>query len=186
MELTLTWDLFILVFFMIICAYSVMIGKDQTIKVILSSYIAILASDAIGNIISGAMRSSRTVSSILPVPSENKMIILMKIGIFVILTVALATRGAFDIFVTDEKSPFMRIMMVMAYGVLSAGLIISTVLVYASGSSLISTASLFVQNPIQEVAQGSRLVKLMIENYSIWFSLPAIAFIISSLFGRED
>ena len=43
---------FILVFFLIIVSYSVMIGKDQTLKVILSSYIAILASDAVSSIVS--------------------------------------------------------------------------------------------------------------------------------------
>ncbi len=185
MELTLTWDLFILVFFLIICSYSVMIGKDQTIKVILSSYIAILASDAIGNIIARLLGGG-TVSTVLVIPSENKAVIMAKIGIFVLLTVALTTRGAFDIIIADEKSHFMRMMMTAAYGILSAGLIISTILVYVSGASLISTGSLFIQNPVQEIAEGSRLVKMMIENYAVWFSLPAIAFVISSLFGRED
>ncbi len=185
MELTLTWDLFVLVFFMIIVSYSVMIGKDQTIKVILSSYIAILASDAIGNLVSRLIGGG-TVSNVLVIPSENKAVIMVKIGIFILLTVALTTRGAFDILISDEKSPFMRIMMLVAYGILSAGLIISTILVYVSGVSLLSTGSLFSQNPVQDMAEGSRLVKLMVENYSIWFSLPAVAFVISSLFGRED
>jgi|AACY02.7.fsa_nt_gi hypothetical protein len=185
MELTLTWDLFILVFFLIIVSYSVMIGKEQTIKVILSSYIAILASDAVGNIVASIIGQSGTVSSVLVIPSESKAVIMIKIAVFVILTVALTTRGAFDILIADEKSPFMRMMMVASYGILSAGLIISTILVYVSGASLLSSGSLFTQNPIQEIAEGSRLVKLMVENYAIWFSLPAIAFVISSLFGKD-
>lgn len=185
MQLTLTWDLFILVFFLIIVSYSVMIGKDQTIKVILSSYIAILASDAIGGLIARVIGGG-AVTNVLVISSESKAIIMMKIGIFVFLTVALATRGAFEIVASEERSPFMRMMMTIAYGVLSAGLIVSTILVYVSGLSLLSTGTLFTQNPIQEVAQGSQLVQLMIENYAIWFSLPAIAFVISSLFTGDE
>jgi len=185
MQLTLTWDLFILVFFLIIVAYSVMIGKDQTIKVILSSYIAILTSDAIGGLLAKAIGNG-TVGNVLVISSEGKAVIMMKIGIFVFLTVALTTRGAFDILVAEERSPFMRMMMTTAYGILSAGLIIATILVYVSGISLLSGGALFAQNPIQEVAQNSQLVQLMIDNYAIWFSLPAIAFVVSSLFGGEE
>ncbi len=186
MEINLTWDLFILVFFFIIVAYSVMIGKDQTIKVILSSYVAILASDAVGNLLQRMIAGGTAASGLINIPSENKAIILAKITIFVLLTVALTTRGAFDIVIAEEKSPIMRMMMVFSYGVLSAGLIISTILVYISGASLISASSFFAANPIQEISEGSRMVQIMISNYAIWFSLPAIAFVISSLFGREE
>lgn len=186
MEINLTWDLFILVFFFIIVAYSVMIGKDQTIKVILSSYIAILTSDAVGNILQRMISGGSSVSSVINIPSESKAVILAKITIFVLLTVALTTRGAFEIVIADEKSPIMRMMMLVSYGILSAGLIVSTILVYISGASLISASSFFVANPIEEIAAGSRLVQMMISNYAIWFSLPALAFVISSLFGRED
>lgn len=186
MELNLTWDLFILVFFLIIVAYSVMIGKDQTIKVILSSYIAILTSDALGNLAQRALAGDSAVNNIINLPSDNKMIILLKISIFVVLTVALTTRGAFEVVVSEEKSGFMRMMMLFSYGILSAGLIISTILVYVSGASLIAATSFFVTNPIQEIAAGSRLVQLMTSNYAVWFSLPAIAFVTSSLFGRND
>ena len=185
MEINLTWDLFILVFFLIIVAYSVMIGKDQTIKVILSSYVAILSSDAVGNFLQSII-SGGTVSTVVNIPDQSKAVILAKIAIFVILTVALTTRGAFDIVIAEEKSPIMRMMMTFSYGVLSAGLIVSTILVYISGASLIAASSFFAANPIQEIAEGSRMVQIMIENYAVWFSLPAIAFVISSLFGRED
>lgn len=186
MELNLSWDLFILVFFFIIVAYSVMIGKDQTIKVILSSYVAILASDATGNLIHSMISGGGGVSQLINVPSDSKAITLVKITLFVILTVALTTRGAFEILVAEDKSYILRNMMVFAYGILSAGLIVSTILVYISGASLIATAGFLTPNPIQEIAAGSRMVQMIVNNYAIWFSLPAIAFVISSLFGRED
>ncbi|QQS58876.1 hypothetical protein IPN35_04730 [Candidatus Peregrinibacteria bacterium] len=161
-----------------------MIGKDQTLKVILSSYIAILASDAISNIISRVMFGG-AVAGVLVIPSEQKALILIKIALFVFLTVALTTRGAFEILVAEERSPFMRMMMTFSYGILSAGLIISTILVYVSGASLIGTA-VASGNPIEEIASTSRLVQLMIHNYAVWFSLPALAFVVASLFGNES
>ena len=48
MDLQLTWDLFIIVFFVIVVAYSLIIGRDNTIKVILGTYVAIVCADAIG------------------------------------------------------------------------------------------------------------------------------------------
>ena len=50
MEINLSWDLFVIVFFAVIIAYSFIIGRNQTLKVIIASYIAILASDGIGNL----------------------------------------------------------------------------------------------------------------------------------------
>lgn len=161
-----------------------MIGKDQTLKVILSSYIAILASDAVSSIVSRVVFGS-AVSGVLVIPSEQKALILIKIALFVFLTVALTTRGAFEILVADERSPFIRMMMTFAYGILSAGLIISTILVYISGASLIGTATAS-GNPIEDIASTSRLVQLMIQNYAVWFSLPALAFVVASLFGSES
>lgn len=164
-----------------------MIGKDQTIKIILSSYIAILASDAAGGFFSKILQATaESINLLVPASIENKFIILTKIGIFILLIVALTTRGAFDIVVADEKSVFMRVMMTGAYGILSAGLIISTILIYVSGASLLSSASIFTQDPIQDIADTSRVVSLMISNYAVWFSLPAIAFVISSLFTSEE
>ena len=48
MDIKLSWDLFIAVFFIIIVAYSFIIGLNGTIKVILGTYIAIVCADAIG------------------------------------------------------------------------------------------------------------------------------------------
>ncbi len=50
MNIQLTWDLFILVFFVVIVAYSLIIGRGNTLKVILGTYVAALAADAFGNI----------------------------------------------------------------------------------------------------------------------------------------
>lgn len=182
-SILLTWDLFIIVFFLIIVAYSVMIGKEQTVKVILSSYIALLTSDAIGGWLAKMLAAENT--EVIQIANENKAVVLTKIGVFVFLTVLLTVRGAFDIVVADEKSPFMRLMMTFSFGVLSAGLIISTILIFVSGASFLTGMTAGI-NPIESIVGDSKFVALMVENYAIWFSLPALAFMFSSLFSTDS
>ena len=51
MEINLSWDLFVIVFFTVIIAYTFIIGRNQAVKIIISTYIAILAADGVGNIV---------------------------------------------------------------------------------------------------------------------------------------
>lgn len=187
MEINLTWDLFIIVFFLVIIAYSFVIGKNQTMKVILSSYVAILAADGVGNLVqTHVFGSADPLLDVLNIEADNNAFVIMKISIFVILTVLLTIRGAFSIELFPDRSQVMSVLLNGAYGILSAGLIISTVLVYISGISIFNLTAVNPENPIMAIAQGSGLVRTMIENYSIWFSCPAVVFMISSLFGSEE
>jgi hypothetical protein len=49
-NLRLSWDLFIIVFFGVIIAYSFIIGRNQTLKIIIATYMAILTADGLGNL----------------------------------------------------------------------------------------------------------------------------------------
>jgi hypothetical protein len=53
-------------------------------------------------------------------------------------------------------------------------LIASTLLLYVSGLSLIGADQITTIAPF---AKDAFLVQLMIQNYNLWFSLPAIAFV---------
>jgi hypothetical protein len=184
MEINLNWDLFIIVFFLIIVAYSFLIGKNQTLKVILSTYIAILTADGIGNLIQRYLIGDDG-GGVIVAFNDSSAFVVMKISIFVIITLLLATRGAFDIEIGKSKSNFFAFAISLGFGILSAGLIISTILMYISGYSLI-TAIEAPLNPMADVASISSFVRLMTENYSLWFSLPAIAFIMASMTGEKS
>ena len=54
-NLTLSWDLFIVVFFAIIVSYSFIIVQHQSMKVIIASYIGIIATQGIGNVLARLM-----------------------------------------------------------------------------------------------------------------------------------
>ena len=150
-------------------------------KVIISSYVAILAADGIGNIVEKYLIGVDPIIKVFTVDKVSSALIVLKIAIFVITIVLLATRGSFDINLDEDKSPFLRLIMTTIYGILSAGLIVSTILIYTSGISLVQGTVDISNTMIYEVYQNSFLVKQMINYYNVWFSLPAIVFGFSSL-----
>ena len=186
MEINLSWDLLVIVFFTVIIAYTFIIGRNQSIKIIISTYIAILAADGVGNIIERYFMGEEPLINTFELTSEESSLILLKIIIFILSIVLITTRGKFQINMSPSKSMMMRVILSLTYGILSAGLITSTILIYASGASLVQESSIIINQAVLDIYKQSQLVRLMINNYNVWFSLPAIAFVASSFFGQEE
>ncbi|MBI5411790.1 hypothetical protein HZA43_01285 [Candidatus Peregrinibacteria bacterium] len=180
MVINLSWDLFIIVFFCVIVAYSLIMGRNQTVKIIVSSYIAILAADGIGNLIQRYFIGQDAIASIMGFTNNPNAFVVLKIGIFVLTIVAITTRGQFNIDMGASSSYLLRALLSLTYGVLSAGLMISTILIYASGASLVQEGTVVMNQALQVIYKDSFLVRAMIDNYNVWFSLPAITFVFSS------
>lgn len=184
MEINLSWDLFVIVFFTVIIAYSFIIGRNQTLKIIIGSYIAILASDGIGSLIERYLIGEKALVNTGLTNTESSLIIL-KIVIFVFTIVLITTRGRFNINMGNYDSGMMSLGLTLIYGILSAGLITSTILIYASGSSLVEGGEL-INQAVLGLYHESQLVRLMINNYNAWFALPAVVFVASSFIGNEE
>lgn len=186
MEINLSWDLFVIVFFAVIIAYSFIIGRNQTLKIIIASYIAILTADGIGNLIKHYFIGEQAAATAVTLPTgEEGGLVVIKIFIFVLTIVLVATRGRFTINMNPHSSSVMSIILNLTYGILSAGLITSTILIYTSGSSLVQETSVILNEAVLGMYRESVMVQTMINNYNIWFSLPAITFVISSFLGEE-
>ena len=181
MALDLTWDLFVVVFFLVIIAYSFIIGKNQTMKVIISTYVAILAADGIGGFIEKYLISADPIIKIFTVERLSLSLVILKILVLVFAIVFLTTRGGFEITLNEEKSTFLYLTMTGVYGILSAGLIVSTILIYTSGVSMVEGTIDLTNTMIYPVYQSSFLVRQMIDLSQVWFSLPALALSFSSL-----
>jgi len=186
MEINLSWDLFVIVFFTVIIAYTFIIGRNQSIKIIISTYIAILAADGVGNLIERYFLGEKPPIQTFDFTSGEGNLILIKIIIFILCIVLITVRGKFQINVSKSDSTMMRVILALTYGVLSAGLITSTILIYASGASLVQESNVIMNQAVLDIYENSKLVRLMINNYNVWFSLPAVAFVISSFFGQEE
>lgn len=185
MNLVLSWDLFVLVFFAIIIAYSFIIGRNQTLKIIIATYIAILTADGIGNIL-GRYVSPRVLSLILPRLDVTSAGIVLKILLFVAVIVFLAMKGEFQVNLSEESSRVLSTIINGIFGFLSAGLIVSTVLFYISGGSFLQTSGAITTEAILTIKRDSNLVRNLVDYYNIWFSFPAMAFAISSFLKKGE
>ena len=186
MTITPTWDLFVIVFFVVIIAYSYIIGRNSTIKVILSSYIAILASNGIGNFLNQFL-VDRPFIQFLPENYGIDSMSVLKISIFIVITLLLVLRGAFTVRTGNQQSRLISLFMNLIYGFLSTGLIVSTLMIYLTGGSadiIAGTGETLTQ--VTNIEFTSPVISMMIKNYSIWFSLPAIIFMISSFISTEN
>ncbi len=178
MAITLSWDLFIIVFFIVIIAYSFIIGKNQTLKVIIGSYIAVLTADGFGNLVEQFLLAKTDKLTFLP---SSSPLVILKITVFILGIVLLAIRGGFEVNVPEDQTPFMGILTTFCFGFLNAGLIVSTILVYVSGFSFVEGSTDLSLSPIFELYTSSSMVQIMINNYNLWFSLPAIGFVFLSM-----
>jgi hypothetical protein len=185
MEINLSWDLFVIVFFAVIIAYSFIIGRNKTLKIIIASYIAILTADGVGNLIKHYFMGKEAAVNSVNFPADEGSLVVLKIFIFVLTIVLVATRGRFAMNMSRPSSSVMNVILNLTYGILSAGLITSTILIYTSGASLVQEGGIVLNEAVLAMYRESTMVQTMINNYNIWFSLPAITFVISSFLGEE-
>ncbi|MEK9159888.1 MAG: hypothetical protein AAB383_04115 [Patescibacteria group bacterium] len=180
-NIRLSWDLFILVFFGIVIAYSFIIGRNQTLKVIISTYMAILTADGIGNLLQTYLLPAAPT---LQGEMGDQALVLIKIFIFVLTIVILAIKGGFLVDMPPEQSVVTRILGNLSFGFLNAGLMVSTILVYLTGGSFVtgSIRAGFESNLYQE----SQFIQTIVDNYNIWFALPVLAIVVVSLFQRNE
>ena len=188
MNLNLSWDLFILVFFGVVIAYSFIIGRNQTLKVISASYISILSADALGNLFARYFASSEAFLKILKlfsIGNAEQATAFFKVFILITIIVILAVRGIYD-FNSEDSHPFsMKLGINMFLGLMSAGLMMSAMLIFVSGGSLVVDASVY-NSPLMDVYNESRLVRIMMDYSNFWFFLPGVSLILVSLFSKKS
>lgn len=189
MNIQLSWDLFVLVFFVVIVAYSFIIGRDNTLKVILGTYVAALAADSIGSLFGVSFQGSPMFMQLLSfaaVGSENEAMVFVKVLVFVGLVIMFAVRGAFEVNTVDDKSSLVRLILSLLYAVMSAGLIISVILVFISGVSFVGGGSeTTTTSALWNLSAQSSLIKGMLNYTYMWFALPAAAFLIHSIYSTR-
>ena len=188
MDIQLSWDLFIIVFFVIIGAYSLIIGRDNTLKVILGTYIAALAADSIGNIFGKYFAGSEgfiKLLQLLQLGNESETVVFVKILVFIIMVILFAVKGSFSVSTMKEKSGMICMFLSSMYAIMSAGLIISVILVFVSGVSFVSGAQ-SASVTLTDIYNESVLVRSMVSNSYLWFSIPALTFLFHSLYNGQE
>ncbi len=189
MDLRLSWDLFILVFFAIIIAYSFILGKDATLKIILGTYASALAADAAGNLFGmkfGSAPQLLKATAGIGLVGPKDTAIFTKVIIFVTLLIILTIKGSFSVRAHGGKSSGMQVFFTGIYGFLSAALIVSTILMYVSGISFITGSFQPGAASILAFNGQSPFIQKMLDYYNLWFLLPVVAMIVGSFLIDEE
>jgi len=179
-----TWDLFIIIFTAIVVAYNYIIGRETTVKLIVATYIAILAADGLINTIHKYLFSSSSlVENTVHFASNSMEIIVAKIITFILLVVFLALKGGFEAQENEQAGMFNFLYMTL-FGALSASLIISSFLAFLSGGTFIDA---FVKAGVEpttlsmSIYNQSIIAKFLIDHSNIVFSLHALILILANI-----
>ncbi len=184
MELALTWDLLVIVFFAIVVAYSFIVGKDEAVKIIIASYIAIVAIQAVGNLLTMMVGESQSVAQFLGLGIDHTVISIIKLALFVAVIIGLSVSGGFD---TDYPHPlpgFWEPVATAIFGLLTAGLLLSALLTYIAATPILD-GNLATAPFLLPIVQSSPLVRIMVEYQNVWFALPAILLLTIGILSRR-
>lgn len=179
MPITLSWDLIVIIFFAVIVAYSFIVGKDESVKIIIASYISIVAVQAVGNLLgmlsaqSSLASGTQNFASLLGFGFDPAVVSIIKLIIFVCMIIFLAIRGGFDMQYTQEIGGIWDPVITAICGFLTAGLLLTALLTYIAAKPLLDS-SLALAPLLQPLLAGSTLVTFMVEWQNLWFSLPAV------------
>jgi hypothetical protein len=188
MNIQLTWDLFVFVFFGIIIAYSFIIGQNSTLKIIVGTYAAALAADAAGNLTAGYFMKSKALIKALGgvgLSAATDTASVLKISVFILLVILLTIRSGISLEAKTGGSLFSRFALTGFFGFLSAGLIVSTILMYVSGLSFIAGGISASQTSILSFSGQSPFIQQLLTYYNWFFLLPVVALLAREFLSQE-
>ncbi len=177
MEIALTWDLLVIVFFAVIVAYSFIVGKDESVKIIIASYISIVAVQAIGNILELFTGESRSLMDMLGFGIDMQIVSIIKLILFVVMIIFLSIRGGFEMEYAKELGPMWDPVLTGAFGFATAGLLLSALLTYIAAMPLLDD-TLGAAPLLTPLLQNSTLVQAMVDYQNVWFALPAFLLLV--------
>ncbi len=177
MEIALTWDLVILSVLVMLFAYNFLLGQSSTIKLILSTYIAVFTADGVAMLLKRFLLDASPGFQQMFEGQEQEIFTAIRLGLFLVAIVIFVVKGAFSVDVERHDHWALQALIHTVFAALSAALFLSTILIYLSGNSFVEG---MLRAPSISIHQESFLAQILIDYYQVWFSLPAIAFLVSS------
>jgi hypothetical protein len=182
MSLTLSWDLFIVVFLGIVVTYSFIIGKHESIKIIISSYIAIVTVEAAGNVLQRlfGLTETQSVMNILSIAVDSTVVSILKLTLFIAAIVFFAVRAGLHIQYGKEHTASIGLALTGLSGLTTSCMLLITILTFVTGKPILSL-SLQSSTALAAAAEQSWLLKLLVENQDACFLLPAVVLLTAGL-----
>jgi hypothetical protein len=184
MDLTLTWDLLLILFFGIVIAYSFIVGKEESAKIIIASYVAAIAVQGIGNLGDLLTQQTSVVADILGFTVSSNIMTSVKLILFTIIIIVLAVRGGLQIDYEKTFPGWADLLITTVYGIATGGLLLCILITYVAQAPILSTT--IGQSPsIAPLLSQSQLVQVMVDYQNVWFALPAILLLGIGLWSKK-
>lgn len=185
MDLTLSWDLFVIIFFGIVISYSFIIGKHESVKIIVFTYIAIVAGQAAGNILQDATLSSSPLLKSIGLSIDITVLGGTKLFIFVATIILLAIRGGFDVAYGKESNTVANSVLTGLFGFATAGLLLSTLLTFVAGVPILDP-SLATTEALLPILGKSKLLEAIVVYQDLWYVFPALLLICVGIVSNSE
>ena len=184
MSITLSWDLFVIVFFAVVITYSLIIGKHESVKIIISTYIAIVAAQGLGNLMERASGGSAPLFDMVGITVNISLFSTTKLILFILTIVFLAVRGGFEIDYNKDGGSLIDTVITAVFGFVTAGLMLSTLITFVADVPLLDN-SIMQNDTIASLMKDNKLMAAMIINQDLWFTLPALILIAIGFMNTE-
>lgn len=184
LNVTLTWDLLVIVFAAVITTYSFIVGRKESYKIILATYVAAVAVHAASGLLSWLLGHSEHLLVLLGLPSQAPLIGAIRLLLFVACIIVLTIRGGISVDM-EEIGGLADIAFTAGAGFATAGLLLVILLTSIAGSPLLDPAMSTSPTLVPLLAQ-SRLAMALAEQQAFWFCLPAGLLIANGILSAKN
>lgn len=185
LRLTLTWDLFIIVFVALVIAYSFIIGKEESATVIVATYVAIVAVESVGHLLAASGGVLTEPFARAGIPLDPPVIATVKLASLITVVILLATRGGLQITYERTLGSATNVALTALLGCAKAALLLTTLATSIAGLPLLSTTAASPHPLFVPLLQDSHLLALLLTYRDVWFALPAGILLITGILARQ-
>ncbi len=184
MNITLSWDLFIIVFFAVVITYTFIIGKKESVKLLLASFVAIVGIQAIGNLLTLYAPQLDMLWGAAGFRLSSQVISMVKLFLFIASALFLAIRGGIQVEYRRQESTIINGALTGVFGFATAGLLLSTILTYIADVPLLDQ-NLARNAALSPLIQQSQFIQLMVFNQDLWFAGPMLLLVIVGIIDNR-
>lgn len=185
MPLNVSWDLFIAVFVALVVAYSFIIGKHESVKVIIAAYVAIVAVHGIESLVVRYFPLVQQTLGTLQISFTPMTIALSKLLLFIVAVILLTLKGGLAVSYEGEPGVVTNVLITFVLGVAKAGLLLSTLVSYVANVPLFRENGVAAAAWIQSLLAQSMILRIMLEERDLWFALPALVLLLVDLLSKD-
>jgi hypothetical protein len=183
MNVTLSWDLLIILFVALVVAYSFIVGKEASIKIIVATYISLVAVEAIGDI--ALLLTNASTASMVGLSLPPDVLVIGKTVLFAVAVVFMAMKGGINIEAGGGFGTAWDIAVSAALGFSTAALLLASLVTYITGKPLLDR-TLASADALGGVELTSPLVGAIVDYQHVWFALPAVILLVIGFVGSRE